>query len=212
MEDFFFRYFGIGPDLLNYLILPLLIFFARIGDVSISTIRIIFVMGANKVIAPLLGFFEALIWLLAIGQIISNIDNVLSYVAYAAGFATGTYVGITLEERLAYGRVVVRLFIPQPVERLREYLEKQDYRYSIFEASGRSGKVNLIFLVIKRDKLETLIGGVEEIHPKAFFTIEGVKQVSEERDLKNRRKSRRKLKRRLFTRKLGRGHRMGNRR
>ncbi len=212
MEEFFYVHFGISPELLNYLILPLLIFLARIGDVSISTIRIIFVMNANRVIAPLLGFFEALIWLLAIGQIFNNIDNFMSYVAYAAGFATGTYVGITLEARLAYGNVVVRLFVPKPIERLRKFLEEQDYRYSIFEASGRTGKVNLVFLVVKREKLETLIAGIEQVHPKAFYTIEGVKQVSEERYLKNYRKSRRKRKRKLMTRRLKWRRLQGNKR
>ncbi|WP_417371121.1 DUF5698 domain-containing protein [Gelidibacter japonicus] len=87
MEQFFYDNFGVSENTLNYVIIPLLIFLARIGDVSISTIRILFVMSGKRNIAPILGFFEALIWLLAIGQIISNIDNALSYVAYASGFA-----------------------------------------------------------------------------------------------------------------------------
>ena len=78
MEQFFYETFGVSENTLNYLIIPLLIFFARICDVTISTIRIIFVMSGKRNIAPILGFFEALIWLLAIGQIISHIDNALS--------------------------------------------------------------------------------------------------------------------------------------
>ena len=109
MEQFFYEHFGISPELLNYAILPLLIFLARIGDVSIATIRIIFVMSGKKVIAPILGFFESLIWLLANGQIFNNIDNVWSYIAYASGYATGTFVGMYIEEKLAIGRVVVRI-------------------------------------------------------------------------------------------------------
>lgn len=180
MADFFYDNFGISEEILNYLILPLLIFFARIGDVTISTIRIIFVMNGNRIIAPILGFFEALIWLLAIGQIFNNIDNVWSYIAYASGFAMGTFVGITIEAKLAYGKVVLRLFAPDNVDRLIVFLEENNYRYSILDAAGRKGKVNIIFMVVKRDSLKHLIAGIDKLHPKAFFTIEGVKQVSEE--------------------------------
>lgn len=180
MEDFFYNNFGISANTLNYVVLPLLIFFARIGDVSISTIRIIFVMNGNRLIAPILGFFEALIWLLAIGQIISNIDNAWSYIAYAAGFATGTFVGITLEEKLAYGKVVLRLFAPNEVNDLLGFLEENNYRYSLFDAEGRKGKVNILFMVVNRDSLKHLISGIDQFHPNAFYTIEGVKQVSEQ--------------------------------
>jgi len=180
MSDFLYNNFGISSEWVNYLFLPLLIFFARIGDVTISTIRIIFVMNGNRLIAPILGFFEALIWLLAIGQIISNIDNVWSYIAYAGGFAMGTFVGITIEEKLAYGKVVVRLFAPNNVDQLIAFLEKHHYRYSLLDAEGRKGKVNILFMVVKRDSLKHLITGIDNFHPKAFYTIEGVKQVSQE--------------------------------
>lgn len=180
MEEFFYNNLGVSPNTLNYVILPLLIFLARICDVSISTIRIIFVMNGNRVIAPILGFFEALIWLLAIGQIFNNIDNVWSYIAYASGFATGTFVGLTLEEKLAYGKVVLRLFAPNEVDDLIVFLEENNYRYSILDAAGRKGKVNIVFMVVNRDSLKHLIAGIDILHPKAFYTIEGVKQVSEE--------------------------------
>lgn len=185
MEDFFYNNFGITAGTLNYVVLPILIFFARIGDVSISTIRIIFVMNGNRLIAPILGFFEALIWLLAIGQIFNNIDNVWSYIAYASGFAMGTFVGITLEAKLAYGKVVLRLFAPNEVNELLLFLEENNYRYSLLDAEGRKGKVNILFMVVNRDSLKHLINGIDQYHPKAFYTIEGVKQVSDEIHAKN---------------------------
>lgn len=180
MADFFYDNFGISENILNYVILPLLIFFARIGDVSLSTIRIIFVMSGNRLIAPVLGFFEALIWLLAIGQIFSNIDNGWSYIAYASGFAMGTFVGMTIEEKLAYGKVMIRLITPKPLDELIGFLEEHNYRYSIVDAMGRTGKVNIVFLVIKREKLSFLTEEINRFYPKAFFTIEGVKRVNEE--------------------------------
>ena len=179
MEQFFYDNFGASENTLNYFIIPLLIFLARIGDVSFSTIRIIFVMSGKRNVAPILGFFEALIWLLAIGQIISNIDNVLSYFAYAAGFATGTYVGMYIEERLAIGRVVLRLITKEPVHELLTFLSDNDYRYSILDAEGKTGKVNVVFLVLKREDLNHLTDAVNKYHPNAFYTIEGVKMVNE---------------------------------
>ncbi|GGW21900.1 DUF2179 domain-containing protein [Arenibacter certesii] len=179
MEQFFYENFGVSEGVLNYVIIPLLIFVARIGDVSISTIRIIFVMSGKKNIAPILGFFEALIWLLAIGQIISNIDNVFSYIAYASGFATGTYVGMYIEERLALGRVVLRLITKEPVHQFLDFLKENDYRYSMLDGEGSTGKVNVVFLVLKRDLLNNLTEAINKYHPNAFYTIEGVKMVSE---------------------------------
>lgn len=179
MEQFFYDNFGVSQNVLNYVIIPLLIFFARIGDVSISTVRIIFVMSGKRNIAPILGFFEALIWLLAIGQIITNIDNVLSYIAYASGFAVGTYVGMYMEEKLALGRVVLRLITKKPVDELLTFFDDHDYRYSILDAEGKRGKVNVVFLVLKREKLNHLIEAINTYHPNAFYTIEGVKKVNE---------------------------------
>ncbi len=179
MEQFFYENFGITENTLNYIVLPLLIFIARIGDVTLSTIRIIFVMSGNKAIAPILGFFEALIWLIAIGQIFNNIDNIWSYLGYAGGYAVGTYVGMMIEEKLAIGRVVVRLITNTEVDGFLNFLNEHNYRYSIIDADGRKGKVNVVFLVIKRDQLNHLTAGINEHHPKSFYTIEGVKKVKE---------------------------------
>lgn len=179
MEQFFYDNFGLSENVLNYLVIPLLIFLARIGDVTISTIRIIFVMSGKRNIAPILGFFEALIWLLAIGQIIGNIDNVLSYFAYAGGFATGTYVGMYIEERLALGRVVLRLITKEPVHEFLTFLNDNNYRYSMLDAEGKTGKVNVVFLVLKRENLNHLTDAINQYHPNAFYTIEGVKMVNE---------------------------------
>lgn len=179
MQDFF-NSIGISDNILNYVIMPLLIFVARIGDVSINTLRIMFMMNGKKNIVPILGFFEALIWLLAIGQIFQNVDNPLSYLAYAGGFATGTYVGMTLDEKLALGRVLVRVITPKPLPVLIEFMKDRNYRFTSVGAEGRYGKVNLLFTVMKRDQLHEFISKVKEVEEKAFYTIESVKRVSEE--------------------------------
>ncbi|HER42916.1 MAG TPA: hypothetical protein ENO08_00460, partial [Candidatus Eisenbacteria bacterium] len=83
----------IDSELFKWVVLPLLIILARVIDVTIGTIRIVFVSRGHKVIAPILGFFEVLIWLLAIGQIMRNLSNFMCYIAYGTGFALGTYMG-----------------------------------------------------------------------------------------------------------------------
>lgn len=172
--------FGISFEIFNYVIMPLMIFFARVMDVSINTLRIMFMLNGKKKIAPILGFFEALIWLLAIGQIFQNINNPMSYLAYAGGFAMGTFVGMTIEEKLALGRVLVRVITPTPMPELIEYMKEKNFRFTSVGAEGRFGKVNLLFTVMKRDALTEFVGKVKSFNDKAFYTIESVKRVSED--------------------------------
>lgn len=176
----FFSELGFSEDTFAFIILPILIFISRIGDVSIATIRVIFVLQGKKFMAPFLGFFESFIWLIAIGQIFKHIDNPISYVAYASGYAMGTYVGMWIEEKLALGSVVVRVITAKPAAELVEYLNGKKYRYSSIDAEGNEGKVNIIFTVVKREVLKELIPTIKRYNPKAFFTIEGVKKVSDE--------------------------------
>lgn len=178
MEQFFAEY-GIGSELFRILVLPLLIFVARILDVAINTIRIIFVMTGRKLISTILGFFESLIWLLAIGQIFQHIDNVYSYIAYPSGFAVGILVGMMIEERLALGKVVVRIISAEDLTNIIDYLQKQNMRYSIVSGESEGGEEKLLFTVLKRDNLPVLLNKVQENLPKAFYTVESVKSASE---------------------------------
>lgn len=196
MQDFLYE-LGVSEQLFNYVIMPALIFIARVGDVSINTLRIMFMMSGKRNVAPFLGFFEALIWLLAIGQIFQNINNPMSYIAYAAGFGTGTYVGMFFEEKLALGRVLVRIITPISEPKLLEFMKERDYRFTSVGAEGRYGKVNLLFTVMKRENLQEFIAKVKEIDEKAFYTIESVKRVSE--DELNVMEDRPRFKSRLFS-------------
>lgn len=183
MEEFV-KGLGIGEEVFNYVVIPALIFLARVCDVSINTVRIIFVMHGKKLLAPILGFFEAFIWLLAIRQIITNIDAIYSYFAYAGGFAAGTYLGMVIEEKLALGKVVVRVITQVPAEELIKYLRKKDYRYSNLDAEGNDGKVNVLFSVVRREELPEYIRIINRYNPQAFYTVEGVKRVSDDEVMK----------------------------
>ncbi|MBN2571222.1 MAG: DUF2179 domain-containing protein [Ignavibacteriales bacterium] len=168
-----------NSEIYTWVIIPLLIFFARILDVSIGTIRIIFVSRNNKLIAPILGFFEVLIWLLAIQQVMQNLNNVFCYLAYASGFAMGNLLGICIEEKLAVGKVVVRIITQKSANELVLELNSQGYGVTNIPAEGSRGKVNVVYTIIERHDLEKVIDKVNYFNPKAFYTIEDIRSVKE---------------------------------
>lgn len=179
MESFFTDTLGVSSDIFSFLILPLLIFVARICDVSINTIRIIYMLGGRRLTATLLGFFEAFIWLLVIREIFKHLDNWLCYVAYPAGFACGIFVGMIIEEKIAYGKVIVRIITRKDVNQLIQYLNSQQFRFTKVEAEGPDGKENLVFTVLDRERLDELLNKLKELIPTAFYTIEKVKAAAE---------------------------------
>jgi uncharacterized protein YebE (UPF0316 family) len=179
MDVFFTETLGISENIFAYLILPLLIFLARIIDVSINTIRIIYVLGGRRFTATLLGFFESFIWLMAIRQIFAHLDNWVSYMAYPAGFACGIFVGMIIEERIAYGKVIVRIITRREVTTLLQYLNQQGFRYTHVNAQGPDGHENLVFTVLQRERLEDLLSTLKEILPTAFYTVEKVNRAAE---------------------------------
>jgi uncharacterized protein YebE (UPF0316 family) len=179
MEHFFIDNLGISESFFSYILLPLLIFMARIGDVSINTIRIIYVLGGRKGTATVLGFFESFIWLMAIRQIFEHMDNWICYVAYPAGFASGIFVGMIIEERIAYGKVIVRIITRKDVATLIRFLTSRQYRYTHVNAEGPDGHENLVFTVLERESLEDLLVVLKNILPTAFYTVEKVNRAGE---------------------------------
>jgi len=179
MESFFTQTLGISENLFSYLLLPLLIFLARIGDVSINTIRIIYVLGGRRWTATMLGFFESFIWLMAIRQIFEHLDNWICYVAYPAGFASGIFVGMIIEERIAYGKVIVRIITRKEIGELIKFLNEKRFRYTHVNAEGPDGHENLVFTVLERENLEMLLFKLKEILPTAFYTVERVNRAAE---------------------------------
>jgi len=179
MESFFTETLGVPENIFSYVLLPLLIFIARIGDVSINTIRIIYVLGGRRLTATLLGFFESFIWLMAIRQIFEHLDNWICYVAYPAGFASGIFVGMIIEERIAYGKVIVRIITRKEVNTLLNYLNQQSFRFTHVNAQGPDGHENLVFTVLERERLEDLLVKLKNILPTAFYTVERVNRAGE---------------------------------
>jgi uncharacterized protein YebE (UPF0316 family) len=169
----------VSADFFAWVVLPLLIFSFRICDVSLGTLRVIFIARGLKYVAPVIGFFEVIIWLVAIGQVMNNITNVASYIAYGGGFAAGTFIGMKVEERLRLGTVVVRVISPEDVTPLVSCLRQRSFGVTIADGVGSKGKVKIILSVIKRQDLDEVISGIRQYLPKAFYSVEEIRAVAE---------------------------------
>lgn len=154
--------------------LPFLIFLARIADVTMGTIRVIFVSRGLKYLAPVVGFFEILIWLLAIGQIMKNLSNPMCYIAYAGGFALGNYVGIVIVDKLSLGVVLIRVVTAKDAWPLVERLKEQNYGVTCVDGHGASSQVKVVFTVVKRREVPNIVELIKTFNPRAFYSIEEV--------------------------------------
>lgn len=161
-----------------FLLLPLLVFLARVLDVSIGTLRIIFVSKGLRYYAALLGFFESLIWLLAVTQVLQNLNSWQTYIAFALGFAAGNYVGVVLEEKIALGNLLIRIITRKEADQLVHVLWEQGYGVTSVDARGETGPVKLIFSITKRKNLGKIISIIKKYNPNAFYTIEDMRYVN----------------------------------
>jgi len=164
----------LNSDLYAWLLLPLLIFAARVADVSIGTVRVIFVARGLKYIAPVVGFFEILIWLLAIGQIMKNLSNPACYIAYAGGFAMGNFVGIWIAEKLSLGVVLIRVVTKKDASELVGYLKSAEYGVTSVDGHGSAGEVKVVFTIIPRREAQSVVELIKRFNPQAFYSIEEV--------------------------------------
>ena len=167
-------------DYVNFLILPLLIFLARMADVTIGTIRLIFVAKGFKFLSPILGFFEILIYIVTITQILSNMTNGWLYISYAAGFAAGNYVGICIEEKLSIGKVMIRIVTQKYSKILIQNLKDKNYVLTVIDGEGKKGKVKLIFSVIRKKNVKKVIAIINKTNPNAFYSIEDVRYAQDD--------------------------------
>ncbi len=164
-------------EIFKFVLLPALIFLARICDVTLDTLRIIYVGRGMKFLAPVIGFVEVLIWLVAITQIFKNLSNPVCYVAYAGGFAMGNFIGILIEEKMAIGTVVIRIITQKDAQSLIDCLKENRYGVTHVDAQGAMGQVKIIFTIVKRKSIDSVLEIVRVCNPLAFYTIEDVRSV-----------------------------------
>lgn len=165
--------------LYNWVVLPLLIFLARVADVSIGTFRIVLFSKNKKYLVTVLGFVEVTIWLLAVRQVIINLANPVCYLAFAGGFAIGNYVGLAIEERVGLGFAVIRIITRKKADDLFQYFISHGYRITRIPAEGATGEVDILFTIVKRAQINQVIDIIKQYNPNAFYTIDDVKAVNQ---------------------------------
>ena len=155
----------------------LLIFALRVCDMTLDTLRVLFVMRGKKRIAWVLGFFQSAIFVLAIGRVLTQLNNPLNIIGYAAGFATGNVVGMLIEERIAIGHVLINIISPRRGSAIVTHLRQNGYAVTESSGRGKDGMVSMINCSVLRKQVDTVRELVNEIDPEAFITAEDVRPV-----------------------------------
>lgn len=162
-------------DVYSALIVPLLICISRVFDVILGTLRIVLVIQGRKILATLCGFFEVLIWICVAAQVMGQLANFVYYMAWALGFALGTYVGMILEEKISLGNVIVRVITADNPENLKGIFKSNKINATQIKGYSEEGEVDLFFAVIERKRLKFLEKLIRAGCPDALYTIESVR-------------------------------------
>jgi uncharacterized protein YebE (UPF0316 family) len=173
-------FFVVSPEFYSWVLLPLLIFFARVCDVSMETIRVIYISRGIKYLAPLIAFFEIIIWLLAMEVVMKDLTNIANFLAFALGFAVGTYVGLIIEEKLSIGMVILRIVTTdESNEEIVSFMESENYGITTLDATGSRGSVKMILSLVNRTDVPRITQHIQATNPHAFFSIEDVRYVNQ---------------------------------
>lgn len=154
-----------------------LIFFLRITDVSMGTVRTTMIMRGQRKWAALIGFVEVTVWVVAISRVISNLDTIWNVIGYSGGFATGTLLGMWIESRLALGYADLSIISRAKGVEIAESIRRAGFGATLLEGSGKSGPVHIVRVIIRRKDTREIIRLANEVDATAFVTVEETRQV-----------------------------------
>jgi uncharacterized protein YebE (UPF0316 family) len=155
----------------------LIIFTLRLLDVGMATVRIVLLGRGRRGPAAALGFVEALIWVLAITRVLDGLNDPARMVAFALGFAAGTYIGSVVEEWLALGQALVRIVAPVRTEPVAPLLRAKGYGATVVNGDGLDGDVRVTFCVVPRKEVYTVTRLIHEANPAAYVTVDQTSTV-----------------------------------
>lgn len=150
----------------------LLIFGLRIIDVSLDTMRVIFAIRGKRLIAAFLGFAQAVIWIFAVGNAVRHLDSIYHILGYASGYAMGTFVGVTIEQAIAYGIATVRVVSRVAGVEIAEALRESGYGVTEHPGFGRDGSVEILNSVVQRNQVPKVLSIIDTWDSDAFVTVE----------------------------------------
>jgi uncharacterized protein YebE (UPF0316 family) len=156
----------------------LMIFCLRICDVSVGTVRVLFTVKGHRLIGASLGIVESAVWIFAISRLFGKVSDPLSMAGWALGFGAGTAVGITLEQWIGHGHVLVRVISPRHAVRLKSLLVSEGFGVTSVNGQGRDGgDVVVMFVVSPRRRQRLVLQNIQHVDPDAFITVEPVNQA-----------------------------------
>lgn len=159
-------------------VLPFAIFILRIADVSLDTMRMISVVRGLRLLASLVAFIQVLIWLVGISVVMKNLDDPVNMLSYAAGFATGTWIGVWLESHLALGKQIVRLISSDGDGDLADRLRQLGFAVTELDGHGRDAPVKICFIAAQRREVPALLRHAAEVDPDVFVTVEDMRTAN----------------------------------
>lgn len=157
----------------------ILIFVARVCDVSLATIRTLMVVQGRKLQAAVIGFFEVTIYIVALGKVVSSLDNPMNLLFYALGFATGNYVGISIENKIALGNLAAQIILKtDDNSKLIDRLRENKFGITVMKGYGKDGPREVLSVALNRKDLVRLKDLVYESDPNAFITVNNISPIS----------------------------------
>jgi len=165
---------------LNGPILYIIIFIAKTIEVSISTIRLVYVNKGERLKGAILGFVEVMIWLLVVSSVLNNIaDDPFKMFAYAAGFALGNYLGVSIEAKIAVGLASIQVVVSENAgDILANILRDSQFGVTIIDGRGKdNNKKNLLFVQLQRRKIPAAIKLIKDTYPNAYINVNDVKST-----------------------------------
>lgn len=148
------------------------IFSLRLLDVGIGTVRIVLIGRGRRGPAAALGFVEALIWVIAVSRVLSGLEDPARMVAFALGFAAGTYVGSMVEEWLALGQSLIRVVAPVQTDQVAPILRRRGYGATVVNGDGLSGEVRVTFSIVPRKEVWSVTRLIHQANPEAYVSVE----------------------------------------
>lgn len=155
----------------------LVIFALRVIGISVSTVRVLAMMRGRKLFAFVAGFVEVLAYVIAIAEVVNNLENIWNLLGYCLGFSVGTVVGMMLDDRTANGFANVRIISRYKTQSIVEKIHEAGFGATVGWGHGRGGTVGMIVAVVRRKEVDLICSLAEAVDSSAFITIEDTRAV-----------------------------------
>ncbi len=153
------------------------IFFSRIFDVSLGALRIIYLTRGRSKLAAAIGFFEVMIYVVALSMVVGNLHHPLCVLIYGLGFAAGNLVGSFIEEKVAVGFVTAQVVTVQDGRELDRSLREHGYGVTAMECYGRDGTHRILHIFMKRRDLPSFLKLLSTLDRQAVVSIFDTRKI-----------------------------------